>query len=296
MDRAVPHQPEFGERLIESLANPITEAPAAVFRDIRIISCPKSPGARSEDAYATTPNCLVVADGATAKTEFAIDPHRTGGEIVARIVADSAVKSTQNGVDLVAELNYAVAAVLRDYGIAALPQGPQTPSCVFACARICGDRLIVTQVGDVGIRINGPSGETLAVRNLIDDLTSAARAHYVRLTNDLAGSRGFILPLLQAQAAYRNNPGHPLGFGVIDGSATPDPFVVTRAFDLAGITTVEIYSDGYPQAPEQVSPLAWEDAYHGVIHRDPHRCLDFPSTKAIDDRTVIIAPVGQFEA
>ena len=187
-----------------------------------------------------------------------------------------------------AELNAAVAALLQSHGVEA--DSGVRPGCVFSCLRIRDDRLIVTRVGDIGVRVNG--GAISVNHALVDDLTSAARAHYIRATGDVAGGRNFILPLLQAQLAYRNNPEHPLGYGVIDGGVTPDKFVSTEVLALTDVRQIEVFTDGYPAAPVSGGGIEdWERRYRDVMEEDPDRCGTYPSTKANDDRTLIIADI-----
>ncbi|BDI33886.1 hypothetical protein CCAX7_59370 [Capsulimonas corticalis] len=238
-----------------------------------------------------TPMCLVAADGVTTKTAQPSCGHITGAQIARRVV-DAAISSSNNGAALVSELNADVASHFYPLGMnaAASPQ----PACVFACLRVHGDELLITQVGDVGVRINGR--DLYLKPALIDTLTSSARAQYIHLTGDAQGGREFILPLLQAQSQYRNNAVHPLGYGVIDGGATPEKFVTTTAIALSDVRWVEIFTDGYPEAPAGASIEEWEQRYLEVTRRDPDRCKEYPATKTIDDRTVVIARVNRIHS
>jgi hypothetical protein len=108
------------------------------------------------------------------------------------------------------------------------------------------------------------------------------------LTGDISGSRDFILPLLQRQLSYQNNGTHRLGYGVIDGTETPGRFIRTYRIPFSIIDTLELFTDGYPTLPLGTTIEDWEKAFADVQRRDPNRCLDFPSTKPTDDRTVLI--------
>jgi len=256
------------------------------FVDIWALSTPKTTGGPNEDAFVTTPSAIVVADGATAKSIDASAPPPVPAGEVARLVAETAAASQLNGAELVAELNEAVARLAR-----ARPSQPS--SCTLACVRLVDASLIITIVGDTSVRINGPSGTTYGERMIIDDLTSAARAHYIELTGDIDGSRDFILPLLSRQSTYRNNDGHPLGYGIIDGTETPARFVRTITLPLGSTEpcSVEVFTDGYAKLPDGATVADWERAFTEMVSDDPDRCRSFPSTKSKDDRTVVTARV-----
>jgi hypothetical protein len=258
------------------------------FENVQIFSKPKSPDSMNEDVAAATPTCLVVADGVTTKTVNFLDSNITGAH-VARRVADRVISSANTGAALVLELNADVKSHFSPHQ-ADVPSNTR-PACVFACLRIHDDELIITQVGDVGVRINGR--EIYLNPVLIDSLTSSARAHYIQLSGDSQGSREFILPLLRAQSQYRNNAPHPLGYGVIDGGVTPSKFVTTTAIALSDVQSVEIFTDGYPDAPSGVSIEEWEKRYLEVAEQDPDRCQQYPATKTADDRTVVIAGINR---
>jgi len=249
-------------------------------------STPKTVGGPNEDAFVTTPSAIVVADGATAKSIGASAPPPVSAGEVARLVAEKAAASQLNGPELVAELNKAVARL-------ASARSSQPSSCTLACVRLVDASLIITIVGDTSVRINGPSGMTYCERMIIDDLTSAARAHYIALTGDVDGSRDFIMPLLSRQSTYRNNDIHPLGYGIIDGTETPMRFVrtITLPLESSDPWSVEVFTDGYAKLPDGVDIADWEQAFTDTMAEDPDRCRSFPSTKSKDDRTIVTARV-----
>jgi len=248
------------------------------FLDVGVHSVPKNAFSPSEDVAVVTSTSMAVADGATTK-------HVEGGAVarisagnVAQIVAETAAASSLNGTELVGDLNAVVAR-----------SSYHPSSCTLACVRLCGDTMVITMVGDTSVRVNGPNGTTYAHRMAIDELTAAARAHYIALTGDVNGSRDFIMPLLRMQSAYKNNETHPLGYGVIDGTCTPDRFIRTVTLPLASVQSVEVFTDGYAKLPDGITIADWELAYAEMIGEDPDRCLGFPATKPMDDRTVVTA-------
>ena len=73
--------------------------------------------------------------------------------------------------------------------------------------------------------------------------------------------------------------------------ATDKNFVHVLSLPLAEIRTVEVFTDGYPKAPDGTSIDDWERAFRDAIRQDPHRCQTFPATKLRDDRTVVVATI-----
>ena len=262
------------------------------FVDVSVHSVPKTATSISEDVAVVTPSAIVVCDGATSKPVdgFAIAPIPAAR--VARIVTETASSSMLNGSELVAELNAAVARAVTASFVGSDVPPYQPASCTLACARLFGETVVVTLVGDTSVRVNGPGGDVYGDRVAIDELTTAARAHYIRLTGDIDGSRDFIMPLLSRQFQYRNSDTHPLGYGVIDGGRTPDKFIRTVTLPVSSVRSIEVFTDGYAKMPDAVTVDAWERAYAEMVDEDPDRCGAYPATKTRDDRTVVIASVS----
>ncbi len=259
------------------------------FHNIRRSTISHAAPDANQDATASSAIAIAVADGITAKNGAMIVEGRPVGRLIATAVAERAVGSLQTGRALADVLTDEARAVCERLGISSHSQPDTAPGCVVACAHIMVDKLVVTMVGDVGVRINGEM--LIQSPATVDELTSTARAHYIALTGDIAGSRAFILPLLLAQSAYSNNSDHPLGFGVVTDTATPDKFVTVTEFDASSVETIELFTDGYPAIPDETSIEAWEAAYAAAVAADPHRCGEFKATKTKDDRTVLIADV-----
>jgi hypothetical protein len=158
-------------------------------------------------------------------------------------------------------------------------------TCGFICIRIVDDKILITYLGDLGFRING--SEIYQEIKQIDIDNSEARSKYIRETNDVNGSRDHIRPLLFKQFEYQNNPQEPLGYGVIDGTDTPAKFVKFFEYDLDKIHTIELFSDGYFDIPQEVSIEAWEKSFEKVEKEDPDKWKKYKSTKSKDDRTIV---------
>jgi len=99
---------------------------------------------------------------------------------------------------------------------------------------------------------------------------------------------------LQFQYRYANAPGHPLGYGVINGQKPDCTHALDRDVARAGLRSLELFTDGYMIAPAEVSVAAWERAHAELEARDPHRIGDAPACKGsladrfFDDRSVVI--------
>lgn len=95
------------------------------------------------------------------------------------------------------------------------------------------------------------------------------------------------------QRAFANRPERSLGYGVVDGSETPDAFVLTRRFPLAGLRSLELFSDGYFDIPEAAGLDAFEAGHAAVEAQDFDKLDRFASMKGsapdrvTDDRSYL---------
>ena len=69
---------------------------------------------------------------------------------------------------------------------------------------------------------------------------------------------------------------------------------VDRMLDRAEVVTLEMFSDGYLEAPAEVTVAAWEEGHASLEARDFHHINDpaavkgSTSTHFFDDRTIAI--------
>ena len=263
----------------------------------------------NEDAIAVGTKYVVIADGATDKTglKFEEDPntkaYKTGGEIAATIAVAVAGRSERTGSALVQEITEEIRGYYSEHNPEALTDSAYRFATTMVAARIVGDRLIVTQVGDSFFRINGTVYEN---NKSVDTLRANERIRKIKdLTRlrpdgkptelDIAAGREAIQDKLNKQHHLQNNVNDPLGYGVLDGSEVPDRFVKVYDFPLDSITTLELVSDGYYGAfPDEATVPAWEAIHRHQLETDPYNIGEFPSTKGSnngqpgDDRSVII--------
>lgn len=240
----------------------------------------------NEDYFDYNETSFVIADGATDKSGKKYD-EKTSGELISRIVVNESLLTDLNGIQLVNHLNKKVRELYVNLDIIKEIQNPiYRFTCGFICIRIIKNKVLITYLGDLGYRING--SEIYHKTKQIDNENSEVRSKYIQETNDVSGSRDHIMPLLIKQFDFQNNPQDPLGYGVIDGTETPSKFVKTFEYNLGEIHTIELFSDGYFDVPQEVSIKAWEKTFDKVEKEDPDKWKKYKSTKSKDDRTVVI--------
>ena len=241
---------------------------------------------RNEDYFDYNKNCFVIADGATDESGRKYNG-KTGGELVSRIIVNECLLTNLNGVELVNHLNKKVQELYSKLNISEKIKDPKFRfTCVFICVRIINDKIIITYLGDLGFRINGT--KVYRETKQIDIDNSEERSSYIRKTSDVKGSRNYIMPLLLKQFEYQNNSQELFGYGAIDGTKTPSKFVKTFKYDIKKLKTVELFSDGYFDIPQEVSIEAWEKSFKKVEKEDPDKWKKYKSTKSKDDRTIAI--------
>lgn len=155
-------------------------------------------------------------------------------------------------------------------------------------------------IGDSKARIDGVNYNDEG--KLVDTLNSALRVKVIEtlgLTdeqirdNDLG--RFYILPLLQRQSEFQNNPEAPeaFQFWAIDGFPIPPEKLRVWQFKETP-KLIELSSDGYETYPAEATIESYEEALKKELAEDPMR-IKTPSTKGVskdnytfDDRAVLI--------
>jgi hypothetical protein len=239
----------------------------------------------NEDYFLYSDSCFVVVDGATDKSGRKYDG-KTGGELVSRLVADECIATDMNGIDLVSHLNGKVSEMYKSLGIEKeISDAKMRFTCGFICVRLTGQQVIVTYLGDLGFRINGK--DVYQEKKQVDEDNANERLRYILETGDIEGSRAHILPQIIKQFEFQNNPDHPLGFGVIDGTSTPDKYVKVFEYDIGNVNLIELFSDGYFAVPKGNSIDEWEHSWATVEREDPYKYIKYKSTKTTDDRLIM---------
>jgi serine/threonine protein phosphatase PrpC len=241
---------------------------------------------KNEDYFDYNKTCFVIADGTTDKSGKKYNG-KTGGEIISKIIVKECLSTNINGIKLVNHLNNKIKKLYKKLNISKEVQDAKFRfACGFICVRIIKNKVLITYLGDLGYRING--SEIYQEKKQIDIKNSKARSRYIIKTNDTKGNRNHKIPLLLKQFEYQNNFKEPLGYGVIDGTDTPTKFVKTFEYELKTIHTIELFSDGYFDIPQEISIKSWEKTFKKVEKEDPDKWKKYKSTKSKDDRTIAI--------
>lgn len=254
----------------------------------------KSPdAAKNEDRLVVTNDFLAVIDGSTSKSGKTINGV-TGGVFAAEFAVGfirnlpADIKPHDAIESLSARLRSATAAT----GLFA--DNEELPTIVIAI--YSRKRSQIWRVGDIGILLDG-----VAVPNEkeVDHLTASARAMAIELAlrggieeadiakNDIG--RAFILPLLERQHFFANQPGR-FGYGVINGNPVPHEFI--EVTDVADVTEIVMASDGYPEllpalavSEEKLAYILTHDPLLYKLHRSTKGVQ--PGNLSFDDRTYV---------
>lgn len=99
---------------------------------------------------------------------------------------------------------------------------------------------------------------------------------------------------LRSQYRLANAADAQLGYGVLNGSEPAMGHAIDKTIPFTELTSIEIFSDGYLNAPPSVSIEAWEGWHADLEVTDPHKIRKLPAVKGsteaafFDDRTVAI--------
>ncbi|MGJ8583426.1 MAG: hypothetical protein ACSHXD_04985 [Marinosulfonomonas sp.] len=104
----------------------------------------------------------------------------------------------------------------------------------------------------------------------------------------------FLMDGIQKQFTFGNAVGSPLCFDTINGTTPQGGELQDFVRKKADVTSIELYTDGYPSPPPDISVAAWETAFHAAEAADFHKIDQFAtvkgstSTEFYDDRSVIV--------
>lgn len=96
------------------------------------------------------------------------------------------------------------------------------------------------------------------------------------------------------QHGYANTTGSVLCFDSMNGVMPQLGQWIDEVRPKDTVQSIEIFSDGYPDIPGEVSVQAWEAAFHAAERADFHKTGTFASVKGstgaefFDDRTVVV--------
>lgn len=237
----------------------------------------KNDSSLNEDGYVITENTFAVIDGSAARVGLKFNGKSTAQfatDVVRNVLLSTA--SSINGKELVVVITKELNKEIDKIGMRDIIQTTREacPAALFTAARIVGNKVIVTALGDVSCRLNGKV------------------IHADRFKGE---------DLKEQVKKYFNNPNSELGLGIINGEVVPDKFIKTYTFDLKDIQTIELFSDGYFILPSLPKIESWEKAFFTGEKDDPLRLSKYPAVKAasknmfFDDRTILIVRISVSE-
>lgn len=262
---------------------------------------------KNEDGWVAMENTFAVIDGSAPRVDLKFEEKSS-----ARFATDALRKillttsPSINGKELVlamtAFLNEEIDRV-PGYKDLIRRSKEASPAALFTAARIVGDKIIITAVGDVSCRINGRviheesfKSEDLMVKKRISAMRKAKDENSSISDEELIciGRQSIIEDLKFQVKNYFNNSNSNLGLGIIDGDKVPEKFIKKYVYDLIDIKTIELYSDGYHILPHSPDINLWEEKFFEGEREDPLRWKKYPSVKSSsssqfsDDRTILV--------
>lgn len=253
-----------------------------------------------EDGLFYSDHFIAVFDGATDKSGKSYNGDK-GGRVARDIILDVFEKLPPDAAqkDVLAAINtkyQAFYAANADMDYAENPLFRPTATLIWYSFA----RNELTAVGDSKARIDGKTYNDGS--KMVDILNSDLRVKVIRelnlseeeiAKNDLG--RFYIMPLLQKQSDFQNNPDAPEAFQywAIDGFPIPDDKLRVWKFNEKP-KLIELSTDGYETIPADATITGYEAELEKLLKDDPMRIKN-PSTKGIqkgnvsfDDRAVLI--------
>ncbi|EFH85675.1 hypothetical protein [Ktedonobacter racemifer] len=253
-----------------------------------------------EDIIYAGPHFVAVIDGATSKTPRRWDG-QTGGRRGATVIRNAFASLPPNVTarQAVDQLTMALQQLYEQHKVVDIMQADPVQRAVASFIAVSFFRREVWLVGDCQCLLNQ---EHIVNTKEVDRITSLARSLFLeaeiaqgksldQLRQEDTG-RAFILPLLERQMLFQNNPSAgQYWFPVLDGFHVPDEGI--RVLPLPeDTTTIILASDGYPVLKETVASS--EQALQDLLAEDPLLFRKYLSTKGVaagnvsyDDRAYV---------
>ena len=254
-----------------------------------------------EDGIFYNNHFLAVFDGATDKSGKIYESERKGGRVARDIIIEvfKSLPPEAQKEDILKLINKKYQVFYNAHPDIDFKNNPLfRPTATLIWYSFHHKEMVA--IGDSKARIDGKIYNNES--KMVDILNSHLRVKVIKelnLTdkeiaeNDLG--RFYILPLLEKQSEFQNNPKAPdaFQFWAIDGFEVPsDKLKVWKFEKLPQI--IELSSDGYETIPDEVSIKAYESELAKLLKEDPMR-IHNPSTKGLqkdnasfDDRAILI--------
>lgn len=253
-----------------------------------------------EDAIYLGSSFVAVIDGATSKTERRWED-QTGGRKAALTLKEAFAHLPPEATarEAIDHLTAAIKEVYERYQVLDIMRDEPVQRATACVVVVSLFRKEVWLVGDCQCLLNQ---ELIRDEKEIDTITANARSMFLE-TEIAKGKtlealrehdtgRAFILPLLERQMLFQNNPAAgQYWFSIIDGFPVPEGGISIRPLP-ADIQTIILASDGYPFLKETL--LASEESLQTILRDDPLLFRIYKATKGMskanlsfDDRAYV---------
>ncbi|RJQ36915.1 hypothetical protein C4559_04240 [Candidatus Microgenomates bacterium] len=259
----------------------------------------------NEDLWVTSKDTFAVVDG--SKPRIPLDFRgKSGAQFAAEAVRIVLLNtnSSVNGAELVGKITEKLNERIDKIGFReVVNKNPLArPAALFSCARITGEEITITALGDVGVKVNGKvvHSQSFETEEAMAEKRIQAMQKAYKKNPHLSADELFkigveaISRALKQQYKYFNNSNSELGLGIIDGNVVPEKFIKVYKFDLRDVKSIEIFSDGYFILPDTQEIKDWERGFTEGEEADPLRWRKYPAVKGAfkdnfsDDRTILI--------
>jgi glycerophosphoryl diester phosphodiesterase len=242
-----------------------------------------------EDAIYLGPHFVAVIDGATAKTERRWNGE-TAGKVAARLIRETLDHIPADATHLQA-FDLIISAIYQFYeaqNMVEVITADPVQRLMAAVAIVSFLRKEVWFVGDCQCLLDQ---RHIMQKKSVDRIASEARAMFLE-AELLRGvtiealcqhdtGRAFILPLLQRQSYFQNNPAADgYEYIVVDGFPIPAEKLLVRLIP-PNTATIILASDGYPILKESLEES--ERALQEILHDDPLLFRKYKSTKGVQE-------------
>lgn len=245
-----------------------------------------------EDRIHVSDNFLAVIDGATSKTDKRWSGH-TGGQIAADLI-NKTLAEIDPGITIFDAAKQLTAKIRQFYQehdaldfIEADPKERFSASAVILSLK----RNEIWSIGDCQYMIGD---QLYSITKEVDRITSEARSLYLTLQiaagkniealREADAGRQFILPLLEKQAYFQNNPAAgEYWYPALDGFPVPKEGIVRISLPDK-IDTIILASDGYPFLKDSLADS--EAELDQLLREDPLLMRELKSTKGLSNGNV----------
>lgn len=216
---------------------------------VNTLSLPGSANRPNEDAVAVAADCVVVADGATARTETGC-VH--GVSWFARQLVDAVVEHCG---DPSVALRAAITQTAESHRETCDLTDPATPGAAIAVVAASADVVRFLVLGDVTVVVDGDE-PAVVVDDRVSHTALAERAIADALPQGSAEKAAALVVMKRAELAARNVPG---GFWTAAADPSAVGHAITGTLPRAEVGRVAVLTDGAARAVDPFALLSWSE-------------------------------------